>query len=169
MFPSFFGSFSFVSLLETAQVIQQDFTSNVIYTGAKYDLGITDFSPISLFRAMPLALITVFYRPFLWEAANPIMIMNGIESLFFMFLTFNIFRKKNRAITLPQNKSSIQKEFIAFGLMFALFLGFFVGITSGIFGVLARLKAPVLPFFLLFIFSRIQSLQSDNKPDPSKN
>lgn len=163
-FPQYFGSFSFELMLENAQVIQQDFSQNTGYTGAKYDLGLTDFSLFSMLKVFPAALMTVFYRPFLWEATNPMMLINGLESILFFILTLNIFRKTRTLDNQIQESSTIQKEFIWFAILFAIFLGFFVGVTSGIFGVLARLKAPILPFLLLFLFSRIKNkTQSTNQ------
>lgn len=152
--PSLFGEFSSDKLLETAEIIQSDFAQNTLYTGAKYDIGLNDFETKSLIKATPMAIITSVYRPFIWEVRGPIMVMNGIESLILMVLSLQLFRKKRMEV-LPQN--IYQKEFIFFALCFAIILGYFVGVTSGIFGVLARLKAPVIPFFLVFVFARIQT------------
>ena len=41
--------------------------------------------------------------------------------------------------------------FYLYALFLVLILAYFVGLTSGLFGTLVRLKTPVMPFFLLII------------------
>jgi hypothetical protein len=44
-------------------------------------------------------------------------------------------------------------------LVFSLILGFFAGYTSGLFGVLVRFKAPLLPFlFLVLVYKKENDL-----------
>ena len=42
-------------------------------------------------------------------------------------------------------------------IIFALILGFFAGYTSGLFGVLVRFKAPLLPFLYLVLNYKIEN------------
>ena len=44
-----------------------------------------------------------------------------------------------------------QNEFLVFAFVFAILLAFMVGLTSGLFGVLVRFKAPLLSFFILVL------------------
>jgi hypothetical protein len=49
-------------------------------------------------------------------------------------------------------------------LVFSLILGFFAGYTSGLFGVLVRFKAPLLPFlYLVLIYKNTQSNDYETK------
>jgi hypothetical protein len=65
--------------LKEAEVTQEDFKTNKIYTGAKYDLGDVSYTPTGLLRAMPLSIFTGIYRPFPCEALSPGLILNGIQ------------------------------------------------------------------------------------------
>lgn len=149
------GEFSTSKLVSTAEITYNDFQVNNIYTGKRYDLGITDFSTESLVRAGPLAILTSIYRPFIWEAETVLMLLNGLESVFLIFMTFQLLRKKKSKYNLNLEKSDTNRDFIIFCISFVLILAFFVGLTSGLFGVLSRQKAPILPFFMLFLFNRI--------------
>lgn len=135
--------------IKEAEVVQQDFTHNKLYTGKKYTIEVTDYSPLGLLKVLPQSVIAGVYRPFLWEALSPSLILNGIESVFFIYLTFKFFRKdffqKVRYIR--------RNEFFVFCFLFVLIFAFLTGFTSILFGVLVRLRAPLLPFlgFLLIL------------------
>lgn len=143
-----FGEFSADKILQTAEVIQTDFENNITYTGKKYDLGIEDFSSTSMISVFPLAVATAIFRPFIWEAGNILMILNGLESLFLLYFTFRI-------IWTGRNNNSLadlfKTDYFIFSIIYVLILAYFVGFTSGLFGVLARLKAPILPFFVFIL------------------
>lgn len=134
--------------LQEAEVTQKDFAQNSIYTGKKYSIGVEDYSPTGVLKAMPISVITGIFRPFLWEALSPTLLMNGLEStvliyLFFRFFTRN-FRERFQLI-----KSN---DFLLFAFFFVILFAFITGFSSIIFGVLVRLRAPLLPFlFLLFL------------------
>jgi hypothetical protein len=133
-------------LLE-AEVTQQDFKNNKVYTGAKYDLGEVTFTPTGLLRAMPLSVFTGIYRPFPWEALSPGLILNGIECIILIYLSFVfIFNKGRKRIARIKNT-----DILAYSLYFVIIFAFMTGFTSVIFGILVRLRAPLLPFFLLLL------------------
>ncbi len=152
------GEFSTTNLIQTAETTYSDFQKNEIYSGKRYDLGIEDFSNNSLIKAIPSAVFTSIYRPFLWEAESVLMLLNGLESIFLIFMTIQLLRstrnKKGKTII----QTDVSRDFIVFCLFFVIILGFFVGLTSGLFGVLSRLKAPILPFFMIFLFHRINRI-----------
>lgn len=152
------------SYLEEAAIIQQDFAKNHLYTGKRYDLGITDYSLAGMLRAAPAAVIAAFYRPFIWESNSAFLLVSGLESALLMWLTikflfFNggLFRKINQ----------IRKnEFLTFAVLFAIFFGFSVGFTAILFGVLVRFKAPILPFlFVLLLSKRPADVRDTNNGD----
>lgn len=156
-----FGEFSSSKLTDTANMIYLDFQKNENYTGKRYDLGISEVTPATMITVIPSAVFTTIYRPFLWEADNALMLVNGIESTLFILLTLAILRTKRKTGLTPTLKDYHTRSFIIFCVIFVIILAYFVGLTSGLFGVLARLKAPILPFFLLFIFSRLK--RNENK------
>ncbi len=151
-----FGEFSSDNLTETANTIYLDFQNNKGYTGKRYDLGISEVNSVTMVTVIPSAILTTIYRPFIWEADNALMLINGLESLLFLALTLAIIRRKKKTNLAPSMNDIQTKNFIIFCVLFVLILAYFVGLTSGLFGVLARLKAPILPFFLLFVFSKLK-------------
>ncbi len=133
--------------LKEAEVTQQDFKTNKIYTGAKYDLGEVSYTPTGLLRAMPMSIFTGIYRPFPWEALSPGLILNGIESVILFYLTF-LFLFNNRGKRIGRIRES---DILTFSLYFVIVFAFMTGFTSVIFGVLVRLRAPLLPFFMMLL------------------
>jgi hypothetical protein len=133
--------------LKEAEITQQDFKTNKTYTGAKYDLGEVNYTPTGLLKALPLSIFTGIYRPFPWEALSPGLIINGIECLILVYLSFMfIFRKLGKKLSIIRNS-----DILTFAIYFVLIFAFMTGFTSMIFGILVRLRAPLLPFFLLIL------------------
>ncbi|WP_430406173.1 hypothetical protein [Fluviicola sp.] len=153
---SMFGEFSSNNLTETANTIYLDFQNNSGYTGKRYDLGISEVNSVTMVTVIPSAILTTIYRPFIWEADNVLMLVNGLEGSLFLVLTLAIIRRRKKTNSAFSKNDRQTKDFIIFCVLFVLILAYFVGLTSGLFGVLARLKAPILPFFLLFIFSKLK-------------
>lgn len=145
------GSVGGNDVLQEVIVIQKDFAQNKTYDGYRYDLGITDYSTWGMLRATPMAIITAFYRPFLWEANSAFLLVSGLESVLLLVLTFRFFfftgnfRKQLIFVS--------RQEFLIFAILFSLILGFFVGFTSGLFNVLVRFKAPIIVFIMIFFAS----------------
>lgn len=138
--------------LNEVAVIQKDFAQNKLYTGYRYDLGITDYSTMGMILASPFAIITAFFRPFVWEANSAFLLISGIESLLLIYLTFRFFFLNGNIVKHLAFVRS--QEFLVFSIIFALLLGFFVGFTSGLFNVLVRFKAPLMVFLFIFFASR---------------
>lgn len=132
--------------LKEAEVTQQDFKTNKVYTGAKYDLGEVSYTPTGLLRAMPLSIFTGIYRPFPWEALSPGLIFNGIECVFLIYFSFLFLIKGRKRIARIR-----ESDILTFALYFVIIFAFMTGFTSVIFGILVRLRAPLLPFFLLLL------------------
>lgn len=145
-------------VLNEILITQQDFANNQTYGNKKYDLGLTGYTIPDLLRTTPAALIAAFYRPFPWEALSPLLIFNGIENLILLILTFLFFKTQLRIkITLIANT-----ELLVFSFFFALIMGFSIGFTSGLFGVLVRFKSIILPFLmLLLIIKPFEKTKSD--------
>jgi hypothetical protein len=135
--------------IKEAEVQTQDFTTNKLYTGKKYTIEVTDYSPVGLIKVFPQAIMAGLFRPYIWEALSVSLILNGIESTLLLYFLFKFFtdRRKLRIKLIRQN------EFLLFSFFFILIFGFITGFSSIIFGVLVRLRAPLLPFLgLLLLF-----------------
>lgn len=144
-----FGEFSSESVFQTAETIQKDMMNNASYTGKRYDLGITDFSGMNLLMVSPAAVATALFRPFIWEAEGLFMFLNSLENLLILYLSIRFFWKRKQGFSFSEFK---QNPFYFYALFFVVILGFFVALTSGLFGTLVRLKTPIMPFFLLIVF-----------------
>lgn len=155
------------SALKEAAVIQDDFNTNDTYGNKKYDLGNIEFTSVGLLKVMPIATLTGIFRPFLWEALSPTLILNGLESILFLYFTFLFFRRK----FIKKWNFIRSHEFLIFCLVFIIIIGFMTGLTSMLYGVLVRLRAPLLPFLFvllttdynLFLNSQIKIDEENNK------
>jgi hypothetical protein len=141
--------------LEEVAVINKDFAQNDIYTGQRYDIGITDYSAQGVLIAMPSAIIAGIYRPFPWEAGSLTMILDGVEDFIFIILTVLFFsRSFIWKISLIRSN-----EFLIYSLVFVLIMAYLAGVTSGLLGVLVRFKTPVIPFLLILLSIKIEKPQ----------
>jgi hypothetical protein len=143
----YFGGDSAQKYLTEAEVTQKDFQNNPLYTGKKYDLGNVEFTPTGMFKAMPLAVFTGIYRPFPWESLSPGLILNALESVMLFYLTF-IFISNKRKIRIQKIRNT---DILTYAFYFVFVMAFMTGFTSVIFGVLVRLRAPLLPFFFMLL------------------
>jgi hypothetical protein len=138
-----------------AQLVQSDLKNNSTYGDNRYDLGISDFSPIGMLKAMPISIYTAFYRPYIWEASSLFVLISAVETFFFLVLTILLVIRLKFIELIRQ---IFKKEILIFFLLFSLILGFFAGYTSGLFGVLVRFKAPLLPMlFILLTYNDSQN------------
>ena len=144
----FFSSSKAQEFSQEAQLIQTDLKNNTTYQGARYDLGVTDFSPVGMIKAMPLSILTAFYRPFIWEANTIFIFISAVETLTLLVLTIILISKTGLVIAIKRIQ---EEEFLIMAFVFSIILGFFAGYTSGLFGVLVRFKAPLLPFLYIVL------------------
>jgi hypothetical protein len=122
--------------------------------GATYNLGEVEYTALGILMKVPSALNVTFFRPYLWESGNPVVIIAALEStvLFLLFL-YILMKLRWNFIRYIREKPIL----ITFYL-YCLIFGFVVGFTSYNFGALGRYKIPiysVFVFILLYLFSRI--------------
>lgn len=144
--------------IKEAEVVQKDFSNNQAYTGKKYTLEITDYTPLGMLRVLPEAIFAGIYRPLPWEALTPTLLLNGMESAMFLYLTFRFFRRG----AAQKLKVIRANEFLLFCFFFVIIFGFVTGFSSIIFGVLVRLRAPLLPF-LGILLTAVEKKAEDSK------
>lgn len=118
---------------------------SILENGSGYSLSTTfDGTISSLLRLIPEAVVVTYYRPFLWEAKNPVMLLSALEGLAAMFLTlatlYYVIKNNIKLLYSPPS-------FVAISLIFVVLFGTAIGMSTYNFGTLVRYKIPALPFF----------------------
>jgi hypothetical protein len=106
-----------------------------------YDL---EDNALSFLINIPQGLFNALFRPLLWEAYSPLILLNAIENVMllgFMALCF-YFRKKVKF-----------SDMSLYFLIYSITLLVVVGMVTPILGSLVRYKIPALPFLLMFCVS----------------
>jgi hypothetical protein len=155
-FLTVFSSSVVADLAQEALIIQKDFKSNEIYTGKKYDIGEVDGTPAGMIRAFPISVFYGVYKPFIYEALSPTLILNGIESLVLVLMTLNFIFVGNVFKKIARVRSN---EFLVFAFVFVILIGFMAGYTSVLYGVLVRIRAPLLPFLFLIFTTKPEEIK----------
>lgn len=139
------------------------YEQSVKQEGSGYYLGELDGSIGSMVKLAPQAIGTALFRPFIWEAHNPIMLLSALESAFILFFTLRIFWQTGffRTLTIIGQTPTLLLCFI-FSMVFAAS----VGITSSNFGTLVRYKLPMIPFYLGGLYI-LQSMASAKHQAPA--
>jgi hypothetical protein len=154
------GTYSSVdNVVSKAQINQQDLMREEQYGSNNFNIGPLDPSIGGLARKFLPATIAGLFRPFLWEARNPVMVISAIENfLLLSLLLFLLFRlhpgKLFRMIG--------SDHYLLFAFIFSLIFSFSVGISTANFGALVRYKIPALPFFvsaLLILYSKYKEMK----------
>lgn len=140
--------YSLEALGQTAEI-----TANYLYYisekqgGSSYTLGDFDYSVTGMIKKLPLAINVTLFRPYLWEAKNPIMLLSALESLALLIFTIVILVRTKFLFTLKKIDPTI-----TFCLVFAISFAFAVGFSTYNFGSLVRYKIPLIPFYLIGLF-----------------
>jgi len=149
-FIVFFSTSLSNDFIKEASIINQDMTENKTYGNNRYSLGEIDYTPIGMIAAAPISILAGIYRPYIWEALNVSLILNGLESIALFYFTFRFFASRKIGSRIKRIR---KHEFLIFAFFFALILAYFAGFTSILFGVLVRFKAPILPFLVIILTS----------------
>ncbi len=143
------GKFSVPRLLETAVVTQRDLKQDY-YQGSSFDIGEFDATFSGMISKVPAAMTVGLFRPYIWEARNVVMLLSGVENLFYLlvvvFLIFKIFSN-------PKLFFQVLRFYpvITFLICFTLFFSVMVGLSTSNFGALVRFKIPFMSSFLAVI------------------
>lgn len=158
------GKYSLERVLSTAVITKSDLVRGYYYSDAKgssYNVGEFDATITSQIALAPTALVTTFFRPFLWEARNPLMFFAALEStIMTFFFLFIVFRTGIINILIVMYR----RPFVFFSFGYSLSFGYMVGLTSGNFGNLVRYKIPCIPFFVAALFI-VEYLVSKNRKE----
>lgn len=122
--------------------------------GSGYNIGAQDGTIVGMVKLAPQAIIVSLFRPFLWEARNPTMLLSALEATYFLLLTVRIFWRVGFFKTISAIGSV---PVLTLCFVFSLIFAISVGISSGNFGTLVRYKIPLMPFYLSGLYI-LQSL-----------
>jgi hypothetical protein len=136
------------AIAKTAVITQQDLTRGEAYGQNYYDIGKFDPTLSGMLKKAPVSIGTALFRPFLWEARNPAMLMSGIENTFILIIFIYIVIKVGPFKTF---KIVQQEPLLLFSLLFAVIFAFSVGLTSANFGALVRYRIPCMIFLIPFL------------------
>lgn len=135
------------------------YETSVKQDGSGYYLGKQDGSLGSMAKLAPQAIVVSLFRPFLWEARNPVMLLSALEAAFFLFFTLRIFWRTGVGATFSLISST---PVLMMSFIFSLIFAASVGITSANFGTLVRYKIPLIPFYLGGLYI-LQSIANDKR------
>jgi hypothetical protein len=116
--------------------------------GSGYTLGDMDPTITGMLQRAPEGINVTLFRPYLWEARKPIVMISAIESLLYLIFTI-VAIVRNNPIRMVQR--ILADETLQFCLIFTLIFAFAVGISTSNFGSLVRYKIPCLPFYTAFL------------------
>lgn len=146
--------------LQTAVVTQQDL-KRAEYQGASFDIGNFDPTLSGIASKIPAAITAGLFRPFIWESRNAVMLLSGLENLFFMGFTIRMIFSLGFFGFFSRIGNN---PLLIFSLIFSLFFAFSVGLTTSNFGSLVRYKIPCEPFYLGMLFT-LYYLKKDSTVD----
>lgn len=158
----YLGDYSMDKVLDKAVKTQQDLIRGEQYGGNNFDIGKFDATLTGIASKIPVAINLALFRPYLWDARNPVMLLSGIENLLILGFTLYIILSIQTKILI---KSMLSNPTFIFSFLFALFFAFSVGLTTANYGALVRLKIPCIPFYAasLFILYHINKANVRNK------
>ncbi len=141
--------YSFENILNHAYIVYEDLSKSGSYYsetgGSVYDIGSFEPTIGGLLSKFPIATVTALFRPFLWEARKPIILIAAVEaSIVLVLLVWNLLSSGSTRVF----RKVISHPFLIFCLGYGLTFLFMVGLTSGNFGNLIRYRLPGYTFFL---------------------
>jgi hypothetical protein len=154
--------YSLDNIPKQAYLVYTDLKQNYTYYqetgGSVYDIG--DFEPTvsGMLSKFPIATFTAMFRPFIWEANKPVILLAALETIVvLMIVIVNIFRYGVIGII----RKIVSDPFLIFCFGYSIFFLFMIGLTSGNFGNLVRYRVPGYIFFLGGLFVAFGKLRDE--------
>lgn len=130
-------------------ITNQNDLKQAYYQGNSFDIGEFDGSVSGVISKFPLAITAGLFRPFIFEARNPVMLISGIENTFLLIFTMVFLFKVGPIKVL---RYIFKEPLLLFSLTFAIFFAFGIGLSTSNFGALVRYKIPCIPFYLSSLY-----------------
>ena len=142
------------------------YETSVAQNGSAYTLGKQDGTIGGMVKLAPQAIVTALFRPMIFEARNPIMLLSAIEAGFFLIFTLRIFWRTGVVATI---KFVATTPVLVMCFVFSLIFAASVAINSSNFGTLVRYKIPMIPFYLggLYILQSMLDAQKAKRRQPA--
>ena len=147
-FGQYLGEYSLDNVLLKAVKTQQDLIRSQ-YGANSYNIGEFDATLAGIVSKVPAAINMALFRPYIWDARNPVMLISGLENFFMLGFSLYIIYKVKISVLL---RSLFGHPLLIFSFLFALFFAFSVGLTTANYGALVRLKIPCIPFYMCSLF-----------------
>jgi len=157
-FSEYFGEYSYDKILKKAVVTQRDMIRADAYSSNYFNIGEFDESFSGILSKFFPAVNAALFRPYIWECRNILMIFSGIENFFILLISLYIIVQ----IRLSIFRLIAGNPFLLFSIVFALFFGFFVGLTNANFGALVRLRITATVFYalsLMMLYSDYENMK----------
>ncbi len=140
-----FGKYSVDNLVDMALIVRDDLERGQ-YGDHKFQLTTSlDGSVSSMLNNAPIAITSALFRPFLWEAKKPIVMVSALENFIILLLVITTLLKVKMIHLIRILKNN---PILVFSLLFALFFAFSVGLTTANYGAMVRYKIPLMPYFI---------------------
>ena len=154
-FSDSFGEYGSIDAAVNKAVVTKNDLTRAEYGKNSFDIGKIDGSLSGLLSKFPAAVIAGLFRPFLWDASNPVMLFSALENTFLLLMFLRVLFK-NGLQFFPR---IFGNPVLILCFVFSIFFAFALGITTANFGALVRYKIPAIPFFLsmLYILDRPKS------------
>lgn len=137
------------SMAAKVKLTQEDLKRAAAYGTNYYDIGTIDASLWGLVKKTPQALTAGLFRPFLWEARNPFIVLSGLENLGILLLLLFVLVKIGPGTFL---KAIMRDPFLTYAFVFVVMFALGVGLASANFGALVRYRIPLMPFMVSGLF-----------------
>lgn len=108
--------------------------------GSRIDLPQLDPGVWSFVKNLPNALLNSFFRPHLFEASSPFMLMAALENTAIVLLIV-------LCLVFPNRRSDLSMAWFCLCFVFVLFS--LIGLLTPVLGALVRYKVPALPFLFI--------------------
>jgi len=131
-------------IVEKAIITYEDHSRYEQYGSNFYSLGEFDGTITNFLSKAPMAITAGFFRPFISEVRNMVMVLAGFENTFLLLIVFLTFWRTG---IVKGFQIILDEPLVIFSLLFAFVFAFAVGVSTANFGALVRLKTPMLPFF----------------------
>lgn len=156
-----FKEYSSDKILENISGKQSAFNAqDTQEAGSFFSLGEFDGSFSGVMAMAPKAIVATFFRPFIWESRNLIMLLSSLESMAILFFTLYVLLKPRGLVNFFP--AILKNSIVFYCLAFAIAFAIFVGISTYNFGSLVRYKIPCIPFYIcgLLIINYLNGLKA---------